>query len=91
MDTTINLEEVKTEQLMLEILSRSNDKNEWARALLSIIEAWAKNKSRTEKVNLAAELVDPLVGRANYGLAAIAKVLNAKAEKDGQIITLFRM
>jgi hypothetical protein len=86
MTTTTIFADVTTKQLMIEILSRSNNKDEWERALVSIVKAWAENKSRTEKVNLAAELVDPLVGRANFGLVAIGKVLEAKAIAAGEVL-----
>jgi hypothetical protein len=56
-------------------------------SIVKEIERWAKDKNRAEKVNLAADLVDPLVGRARFGLEAIYKILDAKAVRDGQNFT----
>jgi hypothetical protein len=58
-------------------------------SIVEEIEQWAKGKSRAEKINLAADLVDPLVGRARFGLDAIYKILDEKAERDGQNIPFF--
>jgi hypothetical protein len=83
----MELEDIETKQLMLEILSRSNDKNEWAHALLSIIEAWAENKPNKQCMAMAYQILKAIGCSSRGQMIQMVNIIDDEDVKAGKVVS----